>query len=76
VLLVTVFPVQASRPLAVSVDVTEHASSGTAKLPLKLADAPGANEGTSKTGVLGPGWLLTTVTFVSVMLPLFLTVPL
>jgi hypothetical protein len=72
---VTAVPVHWSLPLAVSVAVTEQESSGVVKLPLKLADAPGAREGTVNTGVLGTGWLLTTVMLVSVTFPGLLTLP-
>jgi hypothetical protein len=75
-LLVTVFPVHSSCPDAVSVEDTEQASAGAKKLPVKLADAPGANVVTLNTGEFATGRLLTTMMFVSVMFPALLTVPL
>ena len=51
----TALVVQASLPLAVTVVVTEQALVGTVKLPVKLAEAPGASEATVKTTVLGAG---------------------
>ena len=75
-LLVTVLPVHWSCPLAISVEVTEQESKGAFRLLLKLADAPGASEATVNTGVLGTGWLLTTVMPVSVTFPALRTVPL
>ena len=44
-------------------------------MPLKLAVAPGSREPSVNTTVFGAGWLLTTVIFVNVMFPEFLTVP-
>ena len=73
-LLVTRASVQLSRPLAITVLLTEQASAGAVKLAVKFADAPGARLGTVKT-VLGTDWLLTTTTLLSVALPEFRTVP-
>ena len=62
--------------MAVKVELAEQASRGAVKLLLKLADAPGASEPIVNTTVLGDGWLLTTVTLVSVTFPALLTLPL
>jgi hypothetical protein len=73
---VTARPVQASRPVAVSVSVTLQQLFGTLKLPVKFADAPGAKLPRVNTTVFAAGWLSTTTMFESVMLPALLTVPL
>ena len=49
---VTATVVHWSRPLAVKAVVTEQALAGTVRLLVKLADAPGANDATVKTGVV------------------------
>jgi len=51
----TVLVVQKSLPLAVSVVVTEQALTGAVKLPVKLAEAPGASEAAVNTTVFGAG---------------------
>ena len=61
---------------ALKVVVTEQALGGTVKLPVKLADAPGASVATVNTVVLGAGRSLTTTTLVRVILPTLRTVPL
>ena len=51
----TVAPLQVSLPLALTVLLTEQASSGVLKLAVKLAEAPAARLGTVSTTVLGAG---------------------
>ena len=70
---VTGAAVQASLAVAVTELLIEQASSGTVKLAVKLARAPGARAGTIKTVV---SWLLITTTLFNATLPGFLTVPL
>jgi hypothetical protein len=68
--------VHRSRPVAVTVEVIEQPLlAGTVKLPVKLAVAPRANVAATNIGVL-PVRSLVTTTFVNVMLPALLTVPL
>jgi hypothetical protein len=68
-------PVQVSLALAVNVLVTEQASSGAMKLPVKLADPRGANVGTVKITV-EPLRSFVTTTLVTVIFPELLTLPL
>jgi hypothetical protein len=74
-LLVTPALVQLSLPVAVTVLLTVHASTGAVKLVVKFEDAPGAMVPTFRTKVFGAGWLFTTVTLFKVTLPEFRTVP-
>jgi hypothetical protein len=53
--LVTLLPLQKSLPVAWTAVVTEQALVGTTKLPVKFAEAPGANEAVVNTGVLAVG---------------------
>jgi hypothetical protein len=71
---VTMFCVQLSLPVAVTVLLTEQASVGAVKEAVKGADAWAARLGTVNT-VLGEAWLSTTVTLFKVTLPEFVTVP-
>jgi hypothetical protein len=54
-LLLTIEPAQTSAALAWSELVTEQALPGAVKLPVKLAEAPGARLAAVKTTVLGEG---------------------
>jgi len=71
---VTKSDVQLSLPRAVTLLLTEQASTGAVKLAVKFADAPGARLATVNT-VLGEAWRSTTVTLFKVTLPGLLTVP-
>lgn len=71
----TLTPVQRSLPVAVTVSMISQQSSGARKLPVKLAEAPGASVMGPMTGVLFVGWLSTTNTFTKVTLPVFRTKP-
>jgi len=73
--LVTTLAAHMSLAAAITVVVMEQAFAGTVKLPVKFAEAPGASVPIVNTGVLAAGRSLTTTTFVSVILPLLLTVP-
>jgi len=72
---VTMSAVQLSAPEAVTVLDTEQTSVGAVKLAVKALEAPGASVNGPTTGVLGAGWLFTTYTLFSVLLPELRTVP-
>jgi hypothetical protein len=73
--LVTIAAEHLSLPLAVTVLLTEQESAGAVKLVVKRLNAPGAKVMGPITAVLSVGWLFTTNTLVSVMLPELLTMP-
>ena len=71
-LLVTA-PPQVLLPVAVETLVTEQFV-GATKLPVNFAESPGAKTANVSTGVV-PLRLFSTMTLVSITLPLLLTVP-
>jgi hypothetical protein len=72
---VTTTAVQLSLPVARTVQLAEQVSLAAVKLVVKLTAVPGASVTGPITGVLGPGWLFTTNTLLSVTFPELRTVP-